>query len=67
MAYFVEENPAEQALGYECPQCSKNFTRRFNLKNHIESVHSNVDIKCPSCSQSFTRKDNCEKQTRQTW
>ena len=61
MAYFVEENPAELALGYKCPQCSKNFTRRFNLENHIESVHSNVDIKCPSCSQSFTRKDNCEK------
>ena len=59
--HFVEEKPVEQSLGYECSHCFKNFTRRFNLEKHIESVHLQAKFECPICSQSFTRKDNFEQ------
>ena len=39
---------------YNCDFCEKSFTRRDNLKNHINLIHIIKNIKCNFCEECFS-------------
>ena len=42
---------------FNCNECSKTFTKEYNLKRHIKSVHEQIKPhQCGICSKSFSRK-----------
>jgi uncharacterized Zn-finger protein len=41
-----------------CPICNKAFSRKKNLRNHLESIHEKkTRFTCAHCSKAFFRKD----------
>merc|ERR1719319_995635 len=34
---------------FECDHCDSKFSNRYQVRNHINGVHSNVREKCPQC------------------
>lgn len=40
-----------------CKLCDKKFTRLYDLKRHILSVHENITFQCPHCAKLFKRLD----------
>eukprot|EP00347_Sterkiella_histriomuscorum_P002662 403367283 len=44
---------------FKCSACSKEFTRKENLKNHVLSVHMNLkQFECLICNQQFSERAN---------
>ncbi|KAI0631184.1 hypothetical protein C8Q77DRAFT_1131817 [Trametes polyzona] len=40
-----------------CSQCSQTFTRKWNMEQHVKSVHLHErPFPCPSCPKQFARK-----------
>ena len=47
---------------YKCLKCDASFTRRPNLKRHVESVHEGKKpFKCSICDSSFAQSGNLKK------
>ena len=44
-----------EGLKYPCNQCTSEFTRKDNLKEHKKSVHENVKYSCNQCKSKFTQ------------
>lgn len=43
----------------QCPVCHIQFTRRYNLRRHIASIHGNrVVYICDICGEQLARRDN---------
>ena len=41
---------------FKCELCSKNFSSKRNLKNHISSVHEGLkNHKCETCGKAFSQ------------
>lgn len=40
----------------KCPECSREFTRRYNLKSHLLTHRSERPFECQVCSRAFARK-----------
>ncbi len=58
--YTIERREGKRI--YVCNECSKEFTRAFNLKDHFKSIHLQVrPYQCPfqTCESSFVRKNDC--------
>jgi len=36
---------------FECDHCDAKFSNRYQVRNHINGVHSNIRVKCPHCDQ----------------
>jgi KRAB domain-containing zinc finger protein len=36
---------------FECAHCEAKFSNRYQVRNHISGVHSNIREKCPHCDQ----------------
>ncbi|KAJ4414373.1 hypothetical protein N0V82_007981 [Gnomoniopsis sp. IMI 355080] len=43
---------------FVCTICGKNFTRKINLKGHMDSHNGNKPHECPECGKAFTRKND---------
>lgn len=43
---------------WNCTICGKNFTRKINLKGHMDSHNGNKPFECPECGKAFTRKND---------
>lgn len=41
-----------------CDVCGKNFTRKINLKGHVDSHNGNKPHECPQCGRGFARKND---------
>lgn len=41
-----------------CDICGKNFTRKINLKGHVDSHNGNKPHECPQCGRGFARKND---------
>ena len=40
---------------HNCPECEKQFTRKYNLNIHQKSAHMDIKYPCQECGQEFTR------------
>ena len=50
--YFVHE----RIENFKCVLCSKNFSSKRNLNNHISSVHEGLkNHKCETCGKAFSQ------------
>lgn len=43
---------------FTCPVCKKNFTRKINLKSHLDSHNGLKPFACCECGKAFTRKND---------
>lgn len=51
----LEELKSSQSL--TCPECNKEFSTRFSLKRHMETIHlGQKKFKCVLCGRSFAQK-----------
>ena len=47
-----------------CQICGKNFTRKSDLKRHVDSVHRGIiNFRCESCHKNFKRKSDLKRHT----
>ncbi|XP_050310891.1 zinc finger protein 93-like isoform X2 [Anthonomus grandis grandis] len=51
-------NPEPENRKFKCPECSKEFTNRNNIKRHVMVAHCDVRFLCDTCGQSYTTKRN---------
>lgn len=46
---------------FKCPECSKGFSYKGNLKSHIQNVHNGERrFQCPHCKKHFSHKGNLQ-------
>ena len=74
--YLPESKPASGSKGtkakklskpsspkFECPHCSRRFTRNFDMKRHMDTIHLTqtteaIDaLTCTCCGENLSRKD----------
>ena len=53
-----------QSTPYTCTYCQKSFTRRGNLKRHIESIHDKRTHPCTRCTKVFKYADSLKHHVR---
>ena len=47
-----------------CQICGKHFTRKSDLKRHVDSVHRGIiNFRCESCHKNFKRKSDLKRHT----
>lgn len=50
---------------YQCEYCSKQFTRKENLRNHLDNIHLNIrKYQCAVCDKQFSERANLMVHTR---
>ncbi|KAM3181877.1 hypothetical protein ACTXT7_013491 [Hymenolepis weldensis] len=54
---YIKPNPSDRGLTtLKCNLCEKSFTRRANLRVHVDSVHKNPkSFECDICGKSFNQ------------
>lgn len=45
----------------QCPICHGHFSRKTDLKRHIETIHEGKRTQCLQCSASFARKNDLKR------
>ena len=43
-------------MGFVCPRCQKEFTKKSNLQTHVENVHEKKRHKCAQCEKDFASR-----------
>jgi len=38
---------------FECEECDSSFTSNYQLKQHVESIHTNLKVECDECGGLF--------------
>ncbi|PIK55998.1 hypothetical protein BSL78_07091 [Apostichopus japonicus] len=56
-----ERHICTKPTSHKCSLCSKTFTRRYNLKIHVEKHYGNFQHKCVVCGSGFTKKSSLSK------
>ena len=51
--YVENEGKSEEKDRVICEYCSKQFSSQSNLRNHVNTVHSDVRFSCPHCDKVF--------------
>ena len=58
----IKKTVRKRKKSYQCTLCESNFSRKSDLKKHIESDHAGIKPhKCQSCESSFARKFDLKK------
>ncbi|KAJ3112339.1 hypothetical protein HDU96_004683 [Phlyctochytrium bullatum] len=60
----VEPKLKDGEAVYECPECSKVFTRHYNLKSHAISHSGDRPFICRHCFRAFSRKHDMKRHER---
>lgn len=50
--------PKIEGTKWVCDICGKYFTRKINLKGHVDSHNGNKPHECPQCGRGFARKND---------
>ena len=62
---IFEENKtitSSQIKDYTCENCRKTFSRKYNLDQHIKSVHEGIrNYKCEFCDRSFSHAQSLDR------
>ena len=43
---------------FSCEKCDKGFSKKFNLKEHVQSVHEGRKLLCETCGKGFVNRDS---------
>ena len=54
----TEDKSKPQGIGYACNQCDKKYSKRRELKQHIESTHGRLKFPCQHCQYQATNKSH---------
>jgi hypothetical protein len=49
---------------YDCEQCEKKFTKKFNLQSHLATHSGDQRYPCQHCSKTFARNSDLVRHTR---
>jgi len=60
--HFAEHG--EDFRPFQCPDCTKNFRRRYDLMRHSRIHNEIVPYRCSRCLRGFTRSDSCARHTK---
>eukprot|EP00833_Pecoramyces_ruminatium_P000784 jgi/Orpsp1_1/1174816/evm.model.c7180000051548.1 len=60
--HFIEHG--EDFRPFQCPNCTKNFRRRYDLMRHIRIHNYIIPYRCSRCLRGFTRSDSCARHTK---
>ncbi|THH18759.1 hypothetical protein EW146_g2283 [Bondarzewia mesenterica] len=53
---------SSSSSAFECPYCPGiTFTRRHDMQRHVQSLHSDIEIKCPFCGKVYAREDSLKR------
>ena len=56
---------AKEKVAFKCPECSRVFALKNNLKKHIEAVHEGKKpFVCPRKSSRFARKQDLNRHVK---
>ena len=56
---------AKEKAAFKCPECSRVFALKNNLKKHIEAVHEGKKpFVCPRKSSRFARKQDLNRHVK---
>ena len=47
-------NSKHKQINYNCYDCPKSFTEKYNLASHIKMIHRNEPGICPYCGKVFS-------------
>lgn len=63
---FRSRPKASKLNRFKCSQCSKAYTRKANLVDHVQSEHSTEPVKypCKKCSKTFLRMSDRNRHER---
>ncbi|GBN02693.1 Zinc finger protein 341 [Araneus ventricosus] len=64
-----EENQSKKDNKLSCAYCCKNFTKNFDLQQHIRCHTGEKPFQCIVCGRAFAQKSNVKKhmQTHKVW
>ena len=60
--HFIEHG--DDFRPYQCPNCTKNFRRRYDLMRHSRIHNYIIPYRCSRCLRGFTRSDSCARHTK---
>jgi len=60
--HFAEHG--EDFRPFQCPNCTKNFRRRYDLMRHSRIHNYIIPYRCSRCLRGFTRSDSCARHTK---
>ena len=61
MAKFDEDSPKTNGTKYICNICDYETKKKFNLKEHKESVHDGLKYPCEICEHMASTRNNLKK------
>ena len=60
-----QENEQDRINQFACHLCTKNYSDRWALRNHIKVIHGPDKVQCPDCKKCFARKTNLREHQRE--
>ena len=49
---------------YQCEQCSKTFSMKYNLNRHVKEHNQEKKYQCKSCGKLFSRKEHLDRHSK---
>jgi hypothetical protein len=61
MTFAAPKTVPVEKTKHVCHICSKRFTRRFHLTNHLRAHNAQRPFACSECGKAFTRSNDCRR------
>ncbi|GBO29464.1 hypothetical protein AVEN_148761-1 [Araneus ventricosus] len=55
------ESQKSNELNFTCNACGRRFSKNYNLRGHLRTVHSVAAFNCPVCDKGLSRLDNLSR------